>query len=56
MPHFGTAQAGLNGPSDLIAYLDGCGRNNGKPFTGPDLPWNADPADLRAWAQRHPPG
>jgi hypothetical protein len=47
MLDFGTPQAGLNVLSDLIAYLDACGRNNGKPFTGPDLdrflPWNADP-------------
>ena len=52
--------AGLNVLTYLIAYLNACGRNNGKPPAGPDLdrflPWNADPADLRAWAQPHPPG
>jgi transposase len=52
--------AGLNVLTYLIAYLDACGRNNGKPLTGPNLdhflPWNADPADLRTWAQPHPPG
>jgi transposase len=55
-----TAQmAGLNVLTWLTAYLDGCGRNNGKPLTGPELerflPWNADPEDLRAWAQPPPP-
>ena len=49
--------AGLNVVTYLIAYLDACGRNSGKPLSGTDLerflPWNATPADLRAWA--HPP-
>ena len=52
--------AGLNVLTYLTAYLDACGRNSGKPLTGPDLerflPWNAGPADLRAWAQPPPPG
>ncbi len=51
-----TAQmAALNVLTYLTAYLDACGRNGGKPLTGPDLerflPWNADPEDLQAWAQ-----
>jgi transposase len=51
-----TAQmAGLNVLTWLTAYLDECGRNGGKPLTGPALqrflPWNASPNDLRAWAQ-----
>jgi transposase len=51
-----TAQmAGLNVLTWLTAYLDACGRNNSKPLTGPELerflPWNADPEDLRTWAQ-----
>jgi len=51
-----TAQmAGLNVLTWLTAYLDACGRNNGKPLTGPELerflPWNADPEDLHTWAQ-----
>jgi transposase len=53
-----TAQmAGLNVLTWLTAYLDECGRNGGKPLTGPALerflPWHASPEDLRAWA--HPP-
>jgi transposase len=52
--------AGLNVLTYLTAYLDACGRNGGKPLTGPALdaflPWNATPADLRAWAQPPPPG
>jgi len=57
----GTAEmAGLNVLTYLAAYLDACGRNGGKPLTGPDLerflPWTADHADLRAWAQPPPPG
>ena len=52
--------AGLNVLTYLTAYLDACGRNSGKPPAGPDLerflPWNAVPADLRAWAQPPPPG
>ncbi len=51
----GTAQmAGL----DILTYLDECGRNRGKPLTGPALerflPWNASPEHLRTWA-RPPP-
>jgi len=54
-----TAQmAGLNLLTWLTAYLDECGRNGGKPLTGPDLdrflPWNASPGDLRTWAQPPP--
>jgi transposase len=57
----GTAEmAGLNVLTYLTAYLDACGRNGGKPLTGTDLerflPWTADPADLRAWAQSPRPG
>ena len=52
--------AGLNVLTYLTAYLDACGRNRGKPLAGPELgrflPWAADPADLRAWAQPPPPG
>src|SRR6266571_3014995 len=49
-----TAQmAGLNVLTYLTAYLDACGRNNGKPLSGPRLerflPWNADPEHLRTW-------
>jgi hypothetical protein len=56
-----TAQmAGLNVLTYLTAYLDECGRNYGKPLTGPDLerflPWHAGPGNLRAWAQPPPPG
>ena len=56
-----TAQmAGLNVLTYLAAYLDECGRNGGKPLTGPDLerflPWRAAPEDLRAWAQPPAPG
>lgn len=47
--------AGLNVLTWLTAYLDACGRNHGKPLSGPDLerflPWNASPEDLRAWTQ-----
>ena len=51
-----TAQmAGLNLLTWLTAYLDECGRNGGKPLTGPALdrflPWNASPEDLSTWAQ-----
>jgi transposase len=57
----GTAQmAGLNILTYLTAYLDECGRNRGKPLTGPALerflPWNASPEDLRTWAQPPPGG
>ncbi|HXZ74201.1 MAG TPA: IS66 family transposase [Streptosporangiaceae bacterium] len=52
--------ASLNVPAYLTAYLDACGRNGGKPLTGPGLerflPWTADPADLHAWAHPPPPG
>jgi transposase len=56
-----TAQmAGLNILTYLTAYLDGCGRNGGKPLAGPALerflPWNASPEDLRTWAQPPPSG
>jgi transposase len=56
-----TAQmAGLNLLTYLAAYLDECGRNGGKPVTGPALkrflPWNASPEDLRTWAQPPPAG
>jgi len=57
----GTAQmAGLNILTYLTAYLDECGRNGGKPLTGPALerflPWNASPEHLRTWAQPPPGG
>ena len=52
--------AGLNVLTYLTTYLDACGRNGGKPLTGPDLerflPWRAVPGDLRAWAQPPAPG
>ena len=52
--------AGLNVLTYLTAYLDACGRNDGKPLSGPDLerflPWNPTPGDLRTWAQPPPPG
>ena len=52
--------AGLNVLTYLTAYLDACGRNAGKPLSGPDLerflPWTADAADLHAWAQPPRPG
>jgi hypothetical protein len=56
-----TAQmAGLNVLAWLTAYLDECGRNGGKPLTGPALerflPWNASREDLRTWAQPPPAG
>src|SRR6266516_15864 len=51
--------AGLNVPAYLTAYLDACGRNGGRPPSGPDLerflPWLAAPGDLRTWAQPPPP-
>ena len=44
----------------LTAYLDSCGRNSGKPLSGPGLerflPWKAAPEDLKAWAQPPAPG
>ena len=50
--------AGLNVLTWLTAYLDACGRNGGKPLSGPDLqrflPWNASPEDLHTWAQPPP--
>jgi transposase len=50
--------AGLNVLTYLIAYLDACGRNGGKPLAGQALerflPWNANPEDLRTWAQPPP--
>ena len=52
--------ASLNVLAYLTAYLDECGRNGGKPLTGPDLerflPWDASPGDLQAWAQPPRPG
>jgi transposase len=52
--------AGINVITYLTACLDECGRNSGKPLTGPGLerflPWHAAPADLRAWAQPPAPG
>ncbi|MDQ2876868.1 MAG: hypothetical protein M3Y33_19515 [Actinomycetota bacterium] len=52
--------AGLNVLTYLTAYPGACGRNSGKPLTGPDLerflPWTADPADLHTWARPPPPG
>jgi transposase len=52
--------AGLNVPAYLTAYLHACGRNGGRPPSGPDLerflPWLAAPEDLRAWAQPPAPG
>jgi transposase len=52
--------ASLNVPAYLTAYLDACGRNGGRPPSGPDLerfmPWLAAPEDLRAWAQPPAPG
>jgi len=54
------AMARLNIITFLTAYLDECGRNGGKPLTGPALerflPWNASPEDLRTWAQPPPGG
>jgi transposase len=53
------SKAGLNLLTYLTAYLDECGRNNGKPLAGPALerflPWTASPEDLHAWAQPPPP-
>jgi hypothetical protein len=43
----------------LTAYLDECGRKGGKPLNGRlkrFLPWNANPEDLRTWAQPPPSG
>ena len=57
----GTAEmAGLNILTYLTAYLDACGRNGGRPLSGPELerflPWNAAPADLQDWSQPPRPG
>ena len=54
-----TAQmAGLNVLTWLTAYLDECGRNGGKPLTGPALerflPWSANPGDLHTWTKPPP--
>jgi hypothetical protein len=50
----------LNVLTCITAYLGACGRNGSKPLMGLErerfLPWNADPADLRTWAQPPPPG
>ena len=52
--------AGFNELTYLTACLDECGRNGGKPLSGPALerflPWNASPEDLRTWAQPPPDG
>jgi transposase len=52
--------AGLNELTYLTACLDECGRNGGKPLSGPALerflPWNASAEDLRTWAQPPPDG
>jgi len=52
--------AGLNVLTYLTAYFDACGRNGGKPLSGPDLqrflPWLAAPEDLKAWAKPPAPG
>jgi transposase len=51
-------KAGLNLQTYLAAYLDECGRNNGRPPDGAALerflPWAASPEDLRAWEQPPP--
>ncbi|HET9256666.1 MAG TPA: hypothetical protein VFO16_15905 [Pseudonocardiaceae bacterium] len=53
-------KAGLNPLTWLTGYLEACGRNGGKPLTGPTLqrflPWNASPEQLRTWAQPPPTG
>ena len=50
--------AGLNVLTWLTAYLDECGRNGGKPLTGPALerflPWSANPDDLHTWTKPPP--
>jgi transposase len=52
--------AGLNVPAYLTANLDACGRNGGKPLSGPawndSCPGTPRPPNLRAWAQPPPPG
>ena len=53
------AMGGLNILTYLTAYLDECGRNGGKPLTGPALerflPWNASPQTSRT-SPPPPPG
>ena len=56
-----TAQmAGLNELTYLTAYLDECGRNGGKPLSGPALerflPWNAAPKTSEPGHSPRPPG
>lgn len=52
--------AGLNVLTYLTAYLDACGRNGGKPLSGPELehflPWNGTSADLDTCSRPPPPG
>ena len=52
--------AGLNVLTYLTACLDACGRNGGKPLSGPDLerflPWLASPEDIKAWSKPPAPG
>jgi transposase len=52
------AMGGLNIVTYLTACLDECGRNGGKPLTGPALerflPWNTSPEDLQNWAKPPP--
>jgi transposase len=57
----GTAEmAGLNVLTCLTACLDACGRNGGRPLSGPDLerffPWNLTPAGREAWSRPPRPG
>jgi len=51
---------GLNVLTYLTAYLDACGRNGGKPLSGPELerflPWNSTSTDLNTWSRPPPPG
>ncbi|MGQ0777085.1 MAG: IS66 family transposase [Pseudonocardiales bacterium] len=52
--------AGLNVLTYLTAYLDACGRNGGKPLSGPELerflPWNGTSTDLDTWSRPPRPG
>ena len=52
--------AGLNVLTYITACLDACGRNGGKPLSGPELerflPWNATRADLDTWSLPPRPG
>ena len=52
------SMARLNVVAYLTAYLDECGRNDGKPLTSPALerflPCNASPEDLQNWAKPPP--